>query len=236
MHVHQLRLPPSIHFGKPTLLPEIKLLLVSHRKLAAILFLSLLASRAVATDFPFEYVDSVIARVGEHAKRYPPHFDSEEQKAEMVKSLKEVLGALDKAPNKVHGDKEILFRYAFLNSMGHNLDIPGCGNKAIEGYLRLLEFDPNDKRANYNFGSFLVGTKHIAKSIPFLQKAIDLGEKEAHYSLAFAYLSEKRNDEALAELKKYLEFDPQNETARRLVSKIEGGQAAFEFQFIKSQP
>lgn len=215
------------------MLQGIKLLFVLHKKLIAILFLSLAASQVLATDFPFGYIDKFIDQLAPHAKRYPPHFDSGEQRTEMVQTLKDVLGAMDAAPNKVKDDKEILFRYAFLNAMGHNLNVLGCSDKAINAYVTLLTLDPNDKRANYYFGTFLAGTKLISKSVSYLQKAIELGEQEAHYPLGFAYLSQKRNDDALAEFKKYLEYDPENATARQMVVEIEGGKLKLQFNYTE---
>lgn len=195
------------------------------------LLMAVLPVQVRATEFPFEYVDKFIDELSPHAKRYPPQFESTEQKEEMVNSLKKILVIFDNATDKIGNDKEILFRYAFLNAMGHNLDLPGCAEKSINGYLRIMEIDPNDKRANYYFGTFLVGTKLIDKSIPYLQKAILLGEQEAHYPLAFVYLKQKRNEEALMEFNSYLDFDPDNETAKQMVGKLKSGKVDLDYHY-----
>jgi tetratricopeptide (TPR) repeat protein len=213
------------------LLRKIKRLAESHKKLAAILLLSLATSQALAADSRLASLDKFIALLAPHAQSYPPKFDSVAQKTAMVKGLKDVLGGMDSAPERARADKEFLFRYAFLNSMGHNLDLEGSSAKAMNGYEALLKLDPDDKRANYYFGTFLVGTKLIATSVPYLQKAIKLGEADAHYPLGFAYLSQERNQDALAEFKKYLEYDPGNQVAKQMVEKIESGRTDLKFNY-----
>ena len=197
-------------------------------KLFATLFISLVAMQATAGE-PFADIDKFIELLAPHAGRYPPQFDSAQQKAAMVKGLKDVLATMEVGPKQVRGGRESLLRYAFLNSMGHNLDLEGCSERTIGAYEELLRLDPNDKRANFYYGSFLVGTKLISTSVPYLQKAIELGATEANYSLGFAYLSHKRNNDALTAFRKYLEYDPENATAKMMIARIENGDAALNF-------
>lgn len=188
-------------------------------------------SQALAADSPVANLDKFIELLAPHAQSYPPQFDSAEQKTAMVKGLQDLLTAWDKAPKETWGNKEFLFRYAFLNAMGHNLDMEGRGAKALQAYEALLKLEPDDKRANYYFGTFLTGTKFIGAAGLYLKKAIKLGEPKAHYPLAIVYLSEQKNQEALAEFKKYLEYDPENETAKQMVAKIESGKMDLKFNY-----
>ncbi len=107
--------------------------------------------------------------------------------------------------------------------MGHNLDYPGCAEKAIAAFDRLLTIDPENRRALYEYGGFLSGTTLLDKSIPYLNKAIQLGEERAHYTLAFVYLKKRDPQTALPEFEAYLKFDPDNATAKKFVSDIKSG-------------
>jgi tetratricopeptide (TPR) repeat protein len=206
-----------------------------HITTAALIF-GLFSLQAIAKEFPIGYVDQFLNKLAPHAKRYPTTFDSKVQREELNNELKEILGVMDSAILKFQNDPEVLFRYAFLNAMGHNMDIAGCADKSISAYLRLLDLKPSDKRANYYFGSFLAGTTLFAKSVPYLEKSIELGEGEAHYTLAFVYIKEGKQDEALPEFKKYLEIDPNNDAARKMVNDIENKNLKVKFVATPSRP
>jgi hypothetical protein len=118
----------------------------SYKKLALVLLVSLASAQAPAVDAPFAAVDKFIDLLAPHARHYPPQFNSAGQKTAMVKGLKDILATMDEAPPRARLDREFLFRYAFLNSMGHNLDVEGCSDKTMNAYEALLELAPDDKR------------------------------------------------------------------------------------------
>jgi tetratricopeptide (TPR) repeat protein len=189
--------------------------------LAAILVFCAHSLPAAAAEFYPANVDKFLNELAPHALRYPTNFDSKSQYDKYSLNLKDFLNQMDSALPNFRDDTEFLFQYSLANSMGHNMDIPGCAEKSISGFLRLLALTPNDRRANYYFGSFLSATTLYKKSPPFLLKAIELGEEDAHYTLAFVYIKEGKRSEALSEFKAYLKVNPDNETARKMVSDIE---------------
>ena len=140
-----------------------------------------------------------------------------------------MLEFLDAASAEYPDNPAILFRQAFANGMGHNLDFPGCAEKAIEAYERVIDIEPENQRANYYYGAFLSGTTLFKKSIPYLEKAIQLGETDAHYTLAFVYIKLGNPKMALPEFKAYLVSDPDNRTAKKMVSEIESNTLSTQF-------
>lgn len=188
------------------------------------------------TTFSLREIDKSLQEIEMHAKNYPPTFDSQNQRVELSKKLKDVISLLDKASITYSEDTELLLRQAFANSLGHNLDFPNCAETAINSYDRLLLIDSNNRRANYFYGAFLSGTTLFYKSIPFLKKAIELGENEAHYALAFVYVKQDETQKALAEFKEYLKYDPENVIAKKMVLDIESGKLKLTIQIKPLSP
>ncbi len=166
---------------------------------------------------------ATLNEVASHARAYPPQFSSAEERAQTEGHLKTLLKQLDKISDRYPDDKDILFMRGAANAMAHNLDFPGCTEKVIAAFDRLLTIDPDNRRAQYEYGGFLSGTTLLDKAIPHLQKAIQLGEERAHYTLAFVYVKKSDPQKALPEFEAYLKVDPDNATAKRFVSDIQSG-------------
>jgi len=118
--------------------------------------------------------------------------------------------------------------------MGHNLDFPGCPDKAISAFEALLKLQPDSKSGNFYYGAFLAGTDTLRlKSIPYLEKAASLGVSDAHYTEAFVYLSLQDRVHALAELDKYLRDNPTDESAAALRRDLEHGDVSITEKKVK---
>ncbi|HET7831684.1 MAG TPA: tetratricopeptide repeat protein [Gallionella sp.] len=187
--------------------------------LFALIFLMPL--HAEARYISLSQIDATLEEVLPHANGYPPVFTSDEQRWEISGKLKDLLQLLDTASRDYPDDNELLFRVAYANALGHNLEIPGCGNRAIDAFKRLIEKDPNNKRANLYYGIFLSQTMLISKSIPYLQRAIELGVPEAHRNLGFVYIAQRDGERALAEYKAYLSVHPDDAEVKGIISKLE---------------
>ncbi|MEX8505740.1 tetratricopeptide repeat protein [Leptothrix ochracea] len=164
-----------------------------------------------------------MSELAPHARQYPPNFESVSQREELVGKLKLLIRLLNAASAQYPDDQGILFRKAFANSMGHNVDLPGCASEAIKSYELLLARTPDDKSANFYYGAFLSSTTNFRQSVPYLKKAISLGVEDAHYTLAFVYLKQNDPQSALPEFQEYLKVDPTNQTAKKMVNDIENG-------------
>jgi Tfp pilus assembly protein PilF len=56
-----------------------------------------------------------------------------------------------------------------------------------------------------------------------LDRAIQLGEERAHYTLAFTYVKKGDPQRALPEFEAYLKADPESAIAKRFVADIQSG-------------
>lgn len=198
--------------------------------LAAIRGLLLLALMAVsvsttAADVSIRLsdIDASLDRIAEHAKQYPPRFSSPEERERTEQDLKNTIKLLDTLTARYPNNPDLLLRKGMANAMGHNFDYPGCAEKAIAAFEKSISLDPNNARTLYEYGGFLAGTKLFDKSIPYLEKAIQLGEERAHYPLAFVYIKKHDPGKALPEFQAYLKSYPDDPTAKKMVSNIESG-------------
>ena len=170
------------------------------------------------------YLDRMLGDLSRHAGRYPPSFDSTEQKQRAIQDLHALSGMLGLLLKDGKPNPQILFRAAITNRMGHNLDIPGAAEKAEQQFQALLQVEPDAPQGNYQFGIFLAETGRVERSIPYLEKALALGLEEANYSLGMAYLGVGNKEEALTRLRGYLKERPNDSAAQELIKAIENGQ------------
>ena len=169
--------------------------------------------------------DAVLDRVAPHAKYYPPTFTDAAERKKIEAELKALLRSLAKALKKRPDEPALLFRDGFANAMGHNLDLRGCPERAIQSYQRLLELQPENGNAHFHFGGFLASTAaHQKASIGHLRKALELGVTDAHYALGFALLTQGDKDGALEQFREYSRLNPGDEQARKMIEHIAKGE------------
>ena len=179
-------------------------------------------------------VDRVLSEVAPHAQQYPLHFSSDSERIDVEKKLKRLVVFLDTATLPIPDQPELLLRDGIANSMGHNLDFPGCSDRAISAFEALLKLQPDSKAGNFYYGAFLAGTETLrVKSIPYLEKAASLGVSDAHYTAAFVYVSLQDKVHALTELKLYLKDNPADESAAALQRDLEDGDVSIAVKKAK---
>lgn len=168
-------------------------------------------------------IDKTLSKLELHAREYPVHFRSVQDRHDMQGKLAELLWFLDIAIQQNPDDPDLLLRDAVGNSFGHNMGCPDCGEKAIAAYERLLKLQPESKEANWRYGAFLAQTAKHEQSIPYLQKAASLGVVDAHYTAAMVFLGLNDLVHAKLELQEYVKANPKDTTAKGLLTDMEHG-------------
>lgn len=169
------------------------------------------------------YLDRILEDLALHARNYPPRFDTPEDRQRAIadaKALSEMLGVVVNGPS-AHPD--LLLRAGFLNSMGHNLDIPGSAEKTLSIFQRLLAAAPDHPRGNYTYGTFLAGVGKSKDAIPYLKKALGAGVVDAAYALGMTYLTLGDKQKALENLANYKQQRPNDQNVDRLIEGIRSG-------------
>ncbi len=184
---------------------------------------------AHAASFNQEGAEKFLNELAQHAHDYPPRFDSQAQRDQMRKQLRDVLPSINAASSRSPQDSKLMFMKAYANNMGHNLDLPGCAEVAVAAYTDLIVLQPKSGRAHFHLGGFLASTGQGADSIPYLLKAIELGETDAHFSLGLMYLMQGDKRFALEHLKTYLQTKPDDVLAKKVVADLETGKNSVTF-------
>lgn len=170
-----------------------------------------------------KFLEQVLRDLANHAIDYPVHFDSPSDQERAAKDVLKLSAWLDTLINVPNPPIYFLKRSAILGSIGHNLDIPGMGQKADLIFQKWLSMRPDDPAGNQMYGAFLGGAGKAKEAIPFLEKAVSLGVPQAPYSLGIAYLHLGDKERATKSLKTYLDKHPDDKKTRELYDAIASG-------------
>jgi tetratricopeptide (TPR) repeat protein len=169
-------------------------------------------------------VDGIMDDLAKHAKGFPPSFRSKEEKGRAERDVKMLSAMFAPIAAKDDAEMEILLRAGFLNSMGHNLDIQGSAERAINYFERLLKKESDHVKGNYYYGGFLAAIPNRQKeSLKYLEKAYQLGIEDAAYTLGLTHLILGDKNKFLEYFEAYVRSNPDNESAKRLLENIKSG-------------
>ncbi|WP_417069659.1 tetratricopeptide repeat protein [Niveibacterium terrae] len=174
-------------------------------------------------SFNGAYLDQIINDLSAHAKNYPAQFDSPQDKQRAIQDVKTVSGMLDILTNVPNPNPAILVRAAYLNSIGHNLEIAGSAQKADALFRKLLAAQPADPRGNYMYGTFLSGAGKPGEALPYLEKALSAGVSDAAYTIAMTHLALGEKELALKSLADYKRSNPGDADTDKLIEAIRSG-------------
>lgn len=173
--------------------------------------------------FDGAYLDLMLNDLSAHARNYPPQFDTPRDKQRATEDVKALSGMLDIVINVPAPNPELLVRAAYLNSIGHNLDIAGSADKAASLFQRLLAASPAHPQGNYRYGSFLAGAGQAKEALPYLEKALAAGVADAAYTMGMAYLTLGDKGRALHSLEDYKRRQPGDTRVDKLIDAVRNG-------------
>lgn len=175
------------------------------------------------------YLDQMIDDLAAHAVNYPTSFDSSADEDRAKKDALILSGTLDILMESADAnpDLALIKRSSLVNSIGHNLDIPGAAEKAERDYQRFLSHRPNDTSVNFAYGVFLCGSNRCTEAIPYLEVARDGGHTPAYYTLGMAYLAKQDTQTALSYFEEYNRLAPGDETILKMIDMIKKGEIRF---------
>jgi hypothetical protein len=84
-------------------------------------------------------IDKTLQEIEPHAREYPVHFASDQQRTTMQAQLMQILMFLDHGIKEYPDNTDLLLRDAVANGFGHNMGCRDCGEKAIAAYDGLLK-------------------------------------------------------------------------------------------------
>ncbi|MDZ7368752.1 MAG: tetratricopeptide repeat protein [candidate division KSB1 bacterium] len=99
----------------------------------------------------------------------------------------------------------------------------GNAPAAIETYRRAIDINPHLALAHFNLGNVYYERDDYANAIPAYEKAVELDPSlaTAHFFLARAYIKTKEIQPAARAIKAGLQYDQQNNEARKMLAELE---------------
>ena len=182
----------------------------------------LLIKKEQGATINLQYLQDRIAELSKNAGTYPTQFDSEADKTEAAKEA-QVLLEIAKTMTEASDEPSTLYLSMQIARIGHNLDIKGSAEQAISYADRFIEKTPDDSTGYFFMGAFLSESGKVKEGRPYLDKALELGNEAARWSIAMSYLFEGNTEEALKELKLYQKSYPNDPRAKQLIEAINSG-------------
>jgi tetratricopeptide (TPR) repeat protein len=167
-------------------------------------------------------MDYFLTTISELTDGYPPKFASQADRDDVKDKLDQLIKILGVMDDGAGTSIDILRRQAFASGLAYRFDEPGSGQKTITLYQALLKRDPDEPAANFFYGAFLANTATLQdKSIPYLQKAVQGGAKQANYTLGLVYAMQSDKAKALACLEQYSRDYPDDPRAKQLIDAVQ---------------
>lgn len=208
---------------KKLLIPSLLLLSLSHAVPYEPMNIDqLLIKKDQGATINLQYLQDRIAELSKNAGTYPTQFDSENDKAEAAKEA-QVLLEIAKTMTEASDEPSTLYLSMQIARIGHNLDIKGAAEQAISYADRFIEKTPDDSTGYFFMGAFLSESGKVKEGRPYLDKALELGNDAARWSIAMSHLFEGNTEEALKELKLYQKSYPNDARAKQLIEAINSG-------------
>lgn len=177
-----------------------------------------------------EVLDYFLHTIAAYAsgERAPPDDASKDDILNKLTRLTALLAELDQGPST---DENVLRREALAYDTAAQFGFGGASAKADALYKRLLDQDPDEPGTNLLYGGFLARyDASRERSVPYLQKAVQLGVKQANYTLAVVYLTENKKPEALTALRQYTHDYPKDQRAQRLLAAVQSGDVKQQYE------
>lgn len=169
-------------------------------------------------EISIEPMVRAVEQLRRHAAEYPPHFDSEADKAAAKKDAFVLFGLFGEllkmqgASLKPEERRFIILNMARTAAVSHNLDTPNAGEAAFMYYRALLKEKQTPQLAE-EYGVFAINAGQVAEGKKWLQKALDSGNYHALNGLSMAAMFENNIPAAKDYLRKYRQYYPKDPEA-----------------------
>lgn len=179
-------------------------------------------------DLDNKYIQKFIDQTKPYIKEYPPRFKSKEHQEITISTTKNIIKEFKSTDLSTLNDANLLTNIALIYSMAHNLDLGTARNAKIT-FEKALSIDENNKKTNYLYGMFLISTsKYHFESEKYLQKALELGERDSLFSLALLQLQKGNKEKGLNMLEEYSKDNPNNNHVKKVIEAVKNGEIKFE--------
>ena len=153
---------------------------------------------------------------------FPPHITSESHLKEVKSTYEKLKARLDSAIHSFPENNQLLFQRGALQSMGHNMDVPGAFEASQTDFKLVLSRNPKSISATVALGLLLVNSdqKNAHEAEALFRKAQELSAsqllEDAQRGLYFALYYQGKMNAALAQIEFLLKNWPEDEQYLKL--------------------
>ncbi|MCD4779773.1 MAG: hypothetical protein K8S27_04395 [Candidatus Omnitrophica bacterium] len=169
----------------------------------------------------FQQIDRFFDVAFQHARNYPPEFDSADQRAALEKELMGTIAQLEKIIKDSGPDQDVFFRLGKAHTFAYNLDIRGSKIAADKNFKKLFEMEKNHAQGHLYYGQHIVGRGESERGIEHLQIAADAGWDVALNMIGLAYLQTGQTDKARVSFQKLQKIYPPDRQIQMLLDSLE---------------
>jgi len=183
------------------------------------------AQKSVTPDPVLVQIDSQIDSLSHIADSYPPDINPEDSTAVQaaVAFCDHIVDQLEALLKNESGNAGLHRRLGEVFRMGHNLNIKGAGQNAVEHLTTAIKLDPSDPDAYFSLGLFYVNAnfEFAPEAEQMFRKALELSPEGspsyAYQGLAFAYYYQGKMEESVMAWHIFLSLHPDSESAKNLL-------------------
>ncbi|MEI8011097.1 MAG: tetratricopeptide repeat protein, partial [Candidatus Omnitrophota bacterium] len=156
----------------------------------------------------FEAIDQALDTAFQHARNYPPEFDSDTQRESVTKELLDAMSRLESRLDNSAEVQPILFRLGKAHTLAFNLDLAGSREKSDKYFAELFKLNPNHAEGHLYYGQHLSGRGEFKSAIDHLQIAADGGFDLALKMIGLVYVQMGDKEKARASFEVFLKKYP----------------------------
>lgn len=186
-----------------------------------------------SSQFNIKEYQAAIINIGKYAQNYPTKFDDEADKKAATQDAFKLLKIAQIIVKEKDNNPTVLQLSMQIARLGHNLNIKGAAEMAVDYSQRYITENPNSADGYLFLGVFLLDSGQPQNSQPLLEKALALGDKRAYWSLGMFYLHKGDKENAVKHFKRYQAAIPQDQTTERILQAIASGKIEFKSEGIK---
>ena len=190
-------------------------------------------------DFPYttgtftiktlEEIERVSNKLNSKIGSYPPRFKNERDRKKTYKIWSEAILSAERLRKEEQDSERILCLLSNLYRQGHNMEVRECGQKTEDILNTALKIYPESVpihfQASYAYLQF--SPRYAPKGEQSLLKLRELlntnRNKKVEEGLLFAYLAQKRNEDAYKQAKHCLTIDPGNQFFQQVEEALKDG-------------
>lgn len=171
-----------------------------------------------------QYLEAIInmESIEHYFSGEPVYLSKDEKLKENLRSKVDlIIRYIDDFNKENPNNAEVLFYLGKAYGMAHDLDVPGAWRKSVDALERVINLNPKNYMAFLFQGKNYMDSCEFEKALVHYEAANQINpNQKALYFMAIAKMYLKKFPEAKADLITYLQFNPDDDYAKKMLDAI----------------